>query len=710
MKKNLGQKVKRVKGATFRRVRTLAVEAALLTAAIMAHAADKEQDNSVFEGGEKTYENWIELGFGGLITSGDSAQAEQRHRLNEGAFGGIEDLHFQKEVAKKTTFTLDGRAIYDNHDYSLALGLEKEETWFVRLNFENYRTWYNTDGGYYPPAAFEYSRSDDAAGLDRGEVSFEAGLTLKNKPAITFKYTHAYRDGDKSSTIWGQTHPLGTSLNRGLGPTFYDIDETRDTFELNVTHHIKKTDFGIGLRYETGQLDNSLDIYQFKGEPAQRNITDKQGVSYDLFSAHAFTETWFKPTLMFSTGFLYTDLCNDFSGSRVYGDDFDVNYSPNSANGLGFNDLNGSSHLQEYVVNLNLMTIPLKHLTIVPSVRVQKECWNADSSGIGTLGNSTTPFNSTSDGDSLEVRERLDIRYNGVTNWVFWGSTEFTEGQGSFDENGGLSQVSGIGVAPVDRRTDTGHFFQKYAAGVKWYPSRRVVADIGGYYKKHSYDYDNTIDDTPNDSANRYPAYLEMQDFETYDGNARLTLHLFKNVTLVSRYEYQISTIHTKPDPDSGLSSAESCKMTSHIFAQNISWIPWSRLALQAGFNYVLSETKTPESDYVPSTLSAAPILKAQNNYWTVNFNSDFVVNDKTDLNLGYFYYRANDYQDNADVGLPYGAGAEEHGVTVGIVRRINDHLRLNVKYGFYSYRDELSGGNNDYDAHLIFTGLQYRF
>ena len=60
--------------------------------------------------------------------------------------------------------------------------------------------------------------------------------------------------------------------------------------------------------------------------------------------------------------------------------------------------------------------------------------------------------------------------------------------------------------------------------------------------------------------------------------------------------------------------------------------------------------------------------------------------------------------------GVPYGAGAEEHMVTVGLTRRVTKNIRWNVKYGFTHYTDELYGGHRDYDAHLVYTGLQYRF
>jgi hypothetical protein len=165
-----------------------------------------------------------------------------------------------------------------------------------------------------------------------------------------------------------------------------------------------------------------------------------------------------------------------------------------------------------------------------------------------------------------------------------------------------------------------------------------------------------------------------------------------------------LSTVDTTPDSLSGLDETQSSDMTSHIIAQNVSWVPWSRLTLQAGFNYVLSETKTPVSDYTQA------ILTALNNYWSLNFSSGLVLDDKTDLRLGYFYYRADDYSDNSFDGVPLGAGADEHSVTATLTRRLTERLRLNLKYGFTHFTDWASGGNNDFDAHLVFASLQYRF
>ncbi|MCX7867191.1 MAG: hypothetical protein N2438_08695, partial [Limisphaera sp.] len=86
-----------------------------------------------FEGGTESLNNWIEFAFGGLFTRGNRGEAQSRHQLRDGLFGGIQDLHYQTEIAKNTQLSLDGRALFDERDYRLSLALSREEVWSLRL-------------------------------------------------------------------------------------------------------------------------------------------------------------------------------------------------------------------------------------------------------------------------------------------------------------------------------------------------------------------------------------------------------------------------------------------------------------------------------------------------------------------------------------------------------------------------------------------------
>jgi hypothetical protein len=662
----------------------------------------------MFEGGTNAYTNWIDFTAGQAFVTGNRAQFQQQHQIPAGAFGGIGDFHFQTGIATNTTMTLDGHAIAENHDYKLALGVDRDKVGFLRLSYDQSRTWSDGDGGFFPGTGQYYPAANDPLGLDRGKLSLEAGWAPETGPKVTFKYTHSFREGSIGSTEWGYASQPPNPLPFGLSSAQEQIHEHSDSFQVDVANHIKATDLGLGLRYETGHLDDALQTAMFPGEPVQQDLTWRQGTSYDLFDAHVSTETWVKTNVMVSTGFSYSGAGNTFSGGQIYGNTFNAAYSPGlPADGVGYYGLAGTSRLHEYVFDINLFYKPAPHFSIVPSLRAERQDWNAASTGLETLpGTPDTSYNYTSDGirSLIDLRERLDLNYNGVTNWAFYARSDFTEGDGDLHQTGGMVPYPGPGNMNPPVAADDRRFFQKYSAGARWYPSRRVTLDVGGYYKNDQYHYDTIPVTTPYNGLFPYSDYLPMQNYETYDANVRLTLRPWQNVTAISRYEYQLSTIHTEPDAMLGLSQVESSRMTSHILAQDVSWIPWSRLSLQAGLNYVLSDTHTPASDVTQA------ILTSQNNYWTLNFTSGLVLDDKTDLNLSYLYYLSGDYSNNSPLGVPYGAGSEEHAITATLTRRLSNNLRLALKYGWFRYDDAAFGANRNFGANLISASLRYRF
>ena len=93
-----------------------------------------------------------------------------------------------------------------------------------------------------------------------------------------------------------------------------------------------------------------------------------------------------------------------------------------------------------------------------------------------------------------------------------------------------------------------------------------------------------------------------------------------------------------------------------------------------------------------------------------MNASSGLVLDDRTDLKVSYFYYQADNYQNNSLDGVPYGWGKMGTSITTTLTRQITKNIRWSLKYGYSHYTDQTYGGHRDFDAHLVYTSLQYRF
>ncbi len=651
------------------------------------------------------FTNWVEVSVGGVFVDGSKAAFQQQQQVPAGAFGGVESSHFEQPVGTNRLVQVDGRGIFDNHDYELKLQLTQEQLGYIQAGYREYRTWYDRNGGFFPPTASWFTPYNREAAIDRGDAWIEAGLRMPDLPQLTLRYEHQFRSGDKDSSSWGDV-TLGRGVTRAIIPSFYGIDEKRDIFQLEVKHTISATELAGGVRYERLTQENQKFMLRQPGAAVgQAAVTQDDSEDLDVFNAHGSAATRINEQLLFTTGYAFTMMDNDPSGTRIYGSGFDAVYDPNFRGAQhyeGFLNLDGSATLREHIASMNLLYTPYEHIAILPSVRIDAR----DESAVSTYsttdftaaGVATTPEETVGNNnrDYLDLAEAIELRYTGFTNWLFYARGEWSE------DSGDLHQ-SELVLATGDQDLldeDADRFTQKYSLGANWYPLYRL--SLGGqyYYKARDYDFDNRLGPSPD-----YPGFIQKQNFNTHDANFRITLRPLSTVTAVTRYDYQFSTIKTAGD---SLAEIQSATVNTHIISESVSWTPLSRLLLQVGFNYVLDNTYTPAVGLTDGLYRQ--ILRSDNNYWDVNTLVGYALDDKTDLQVQYFFYQADDYQNNSQYSLPYGAGAEENGVTVTLFRQLTRSLRGSLKYGFFSNHDRLYGGHRDYTAHLVYSTLQYRF
>ena len=91
-------------------------------------------------------------------------------------------------------------------------------------------------------------------------------------------------------------------------------------FPLDVKQTFGNTDFGLGLRYELTDNDNSRNIRRRPGEVGfDRFVTEREKVSSDMFSAHVFSETRFGEGVLLTAAYSFTTLDTNISGTGFTG-------------------------------------------------------------------------------------------------------------------------------------------------------------------------------------------------------------------------------------------------------------------------------------------------------------------------------------------------------------------------------------------------------
>lgn len=668
----------------------------------------------------KPYELNVEAVATAPFVDDDEAQFQQRHRVPDEVSGGLRRFRYERDLGDGFRLKLLGRAIFNNHDYLVDADVRKEGVGWLRVGYKQFRTWYDGSGGWFPGNGAFFQVFDPELGLDRQEAWIQGGTTLPGDWELALRYRFTGRDGEKSSTVWGDTAltglPSGTN-RRAIVPAFWDIDEQRHIVEGDLTRRTDVTLLGAALRYEAGQIDNRRNVTRRPDEPGlERRFTQRDKSDDDVLTSRAFGEGRFwDDKVIVSAAYAYNDIDMDLAGSRIYGQTFNPTFDPLAMNRQpldeGFFDLNGGTEMREHTGNAGVSVRAIEDLNITAAFRVRDETMNGQSAYTETNVGFGPKFLTTEDeiiGQSeTNVRsfaESIEARYTGIGNVVLYARGDWEQNDGDIFERTAERETSQDILA---RTTNSERSTQDYAVGAKWYPLRRLNLSGEYSYRTRKYDYDHTLDNTPNDpdSGERYPAYLVSQDFATHDFNVRATLSLPGSVRLTGRYDYLSTTIDTQADL---LAEIETGEMTSHILSGTMTWQPLPWMWLRSSLSYAQSQTDTPV-DRIGGP--ASPIFPDfDNDYVTASVATGAALDAHTDAELLYHFYMADNDHDVSAYGQPYGADAQEHGIAVRVKRRFTDSTSVGLGYGYFNNDEGFAGGNYDYDAHVVTTSVEFTY
>ncbi len=669
---------------------TVALGASLLLTAVL-RAADVSTEGT------------ISVGAGGYLLDGDRPALQRLTQQKKDGFGGIEEFRLVRE-SKENTFKFEARVMPDD-DYRLMVKLEKPDKWFLTAGYEQFRVYYDGSSTRFQPTNTSFVMFDEDLSLTRSKLWVEAGAYTANQTLIKLRYERLGRDGTKSSTAWADTNlvvPFGT---RNIVPSYYDLDEVTNVFTAEIGNESKDNlKWKVAGRYQESELNNKKWSRRRPFETADRQITTKDQTQTDLFAVNGYYLRQINEQLTISAGALRTDLDSKIAGSRIYGQSYDPVYDPayirRQQRDEGYYNLHGVGEIKQTVLNLNAVYLPKKDWSVRPSIRFENMHQETMSEFMETNIGAGPAFGAILEeveGEHIkkwdEWSEALEVRYTGKPNWTFSAEALWVQGSGTFEEE----RILHGPIVSIDRDMENERNSQKYSFKANWYVKPGLTFAAQYYYKANTNDYDAKRDNTSAAGADRYPAYITDQDFEINDLNFRMSWRPASMVNLVTRYDMQQSKIISQ---EAGLQKADSSKYLSHIVSQSATWSPTARLYLTANINVTYDQLETPAYAFVKN---------GDNNYVNGSLGGGYALAKLDDLYFDYTWFRANNFIDNSATTLPFGLSQKTQQASLTWVRKQTEHLIYTVKYGYLTNRDG-SWGLNDFDAHVLYAKVQYRF
>lgn len=655
-----------------------------------------------------------------VIGWNDVTGNKQKYRADTGKTDGLvigfDDFELREPVGKESELVTTGHAIFDQHDYKIAMTLTTPDLGFVDGGYSTFRKYFNDVGGYYAPFGLSSSQLSQPPFVlnqnlyvDNQKAWISLGLTLPDLPKFVVGYEYLSRSGQESTLNWGQ---YSTNASGGFGkailPSYRDTTETTHVIKLDATYDLGGYGLENNFRAEFYKLDQSSAT---SSGSFSLNGTSTQSESYDHFQAvNVFrVEKQYRPWLYVSGGALYTHLNGDASLDHTAGSTFDPTFVA-TTQGQGIS-LKQTSH----TVNGNVLLGPWQGLAF--SMGVQADWEKREGGGIVLVGDDTGtfPYGESANRDRTSVQEAAVLRYTKIPFTVLYAEARLEQEwydlyEGGYDESAGEFM----------RDSDSTVNLQVYRAGFSVSPWQPVSFDASYQYRDKRNSYDNSglailpPPDPPVPLTNGYPGFFRWLESAGDEVEARLTLRPSSWLKTTLKYQWvsteyrnsvRASRVPFFPPPSVLYPGGEmlSGDMEANIYSLNLTLTPVRRLYLSTSFSYSDTSTVSGINNYP----GVAPSIVApyEGDIYSVLVSANYSLNKLTDLNASYSYSKANYQQDNVG-GLPLGIVYDRNAVWVGVTRRFTRNLTGKVQYAFTTYNEPSSAQVNNYRANAVLCSV----
>lgn len=655
----------------------------------------------------------------------NEAQLRQDFGLRPGGTGGLEAFSWVGDGTSDWQVFVDARLVEnpDEAKFDLKMVKPEEAEFGIRLQYwTEYAAgtgpWYPVSGSRYLLTPAELERE-----LSRLTIRYERSLT--DALRMHLAYGLFDRRGAALSTRYGDDfqYRIGGTPSRGFVPGALQTAETLQTLDARFVWQDWVRLTGLRLHGQRRESSRTRLVERGADDPVARRWTRQSERSVDdLFSFSTFARREWGDTLVGSVGWGFTRLDGTISGSRIFGSSPEAQYDPEFAalqfGDRGFLDLDSTRQLRQSLFNLNLVCAPTESIRWSAGARVEKletQVFGSYMDTYSTVDWTAAEFQreeadmlSRAERSLLDVSGYFEVRYTGFKKLLLFSRIEGSRQEGDLDEDWVREETypdEREAMNLLERATDFDRRSVFWEVGGNTYPLKNLHVSLKAYLKVKDNGYSLAGVDVPVADYTLYPGHLVRQRFEIRDVNGRVSWRVTPNLKLLSRIDYQESTVENS---GGGLMSIQSAERRRVVYNQSVTWSPGKRIFLTAHYSQVDDLTETLASD-LEGTF-AGIVSELPNDYRQVDATAFVVLTKRIDAHLGYQYLEMDNYRDASPSTLPYGADLSLEMVSVGLILHVGDATRLRMNYRYFERQEPSANNLNDYTAHLVSGLFQVNF
>ncbi len=640
--------------------------------------------------------------------AGDSGKFRELHWMNTGYVAGATDFSVHATLEDDITLESEAHAIVDENDYEFMMEIKKEDLWFIKGEYTEFRKYFDTTGGFYKPfTGMQMADTDKDLRLDIGKIELEAGVTPKNFPDITLFYEREFKKGAKSRLTWTSLYGNpGSTTSRKIGPSWQDIDEVVNKFDIKMEDDVAGFHWDARQGWEFVRSSNMRKEQNYSVNSTANEIFSRNQFTEprsDLITSELNVDKWFKNEKVYtSSGFRFSQI-----NSRELENIFELNSNDIPANHSTFAEQVRDSYSDNLFTTNTWVGSVMSALWEPFTVILRGKAETISRQSASTYMKDKSPNGSSGlvapDGrvDQIDVNDNsekavdwgqgLSLRFAGIPGVAIYNDYDFEQVRNNLNEERTSSSAS-----ERFSREDITHMFRSvYTLGARATPWDKATLTAQGRHRDDDVRYNHVT--YSNDSGNQAKSvFIDAQYITTDELSSKLTWKPYRWLQPAIRYQLQDRKYVTWGLNDSGV--GVTTKQISSIYTADLVSQPFDDLLTMFSVSYQDAKiiTQARESGNVFMIPSAnMDVLSAL-------FSGVWSINDKLSFTGTAQYSKAANFNDYSAIGMPYSSDFIKTDVTAGLEWQINKTVQLEPKYAFYAYRGDPDSNPGDYNAHMV--------